>query len=137
MLSDRDLLAMASEASAWAHAPYSGFQVGAALLCSLEDGSEQCVLGANYETAHYRAVCAERHALQSARVTLKSLNLRFLKLAIFSPQKPVGLTPCGDCRQVVFEANPDCLLLSWAASGKVLSMKASELLPSAFGLESV
>ncbi|MBE6556177.1 MAG: cytidine deaminase [Ruminococcaceae bacterium] len=95
------LLTMAKEARSKAYAPYSGFAVGAALLC--ENGRIYC--GCNVESASYSpTVCAERVAFFRA---IAEGERRFVAIAIAGakigeqPIKPCP--PCGVCRQVMRE----------------------------------
>ncbi len=128
MPSDTDLLAEAELARAFAHAPYSRFQVGAALLCA--DGSIQ--RGCNVENASYPAgICAERTAISAA---VARGQKRFVAIAIAGPPG-VALTPCGICRQVLSEFSPDGALLVIArdAKGAPQTTTIGVLLPGAFG----
>lgn len=128
MPSDTDLLAEAELARAFAHAPYSKFQVGAALLCA--DGSIQ--RGCNVENASYPAgICAERTAISAA---VARGQKRFVAIAIAGPPG-VALTPCGICRQVMSEFSRDGALLVIArdARGTAQTTTIGVLLPGAFG----
>ncbi|AUC85219.1 cytidine deaminase [Polaribacter sp. ALD11] len=99
---DRNLMEKAVEARKKAYAPYSKFNVGAALL--LENG--EVVLGNNQENAAYPSgLCAERVAIYYAGATYPGVKI--MKLAISASStitkvdKPVG--PCGACRQSLSE----------------------------------
>lgn len=92
-----------------AHAPYSRFRVGAALIMA-DDPERRILTGANVENASYGGtICAERTALAQAA----SLGLRRLELLVVSCvatlDAPVAdRSPCGICRQVIHEfASPD------------------------------
>lgn len=127
-MDDRALLAEAEAARAAAHAPYSRFQVGAALLA--EDGSVQ--RGVNVENASYPAgICAERGAIAAAVATGKR---RFTAIAIAGPEG-VAITPCGICRQVLSEFSPDGALrvIARDAAGAIRATTIGALLPGAFG----
>ncbi len=94
------LLQMARNTAAFAYAPYSGFRVGAALLCS--DGS--VVTGANIENRSYGlTICAERVAIATAVSTGRTT---FWALAISTPDANEPVAPCGACRQVISEFAP-------------------------------
>ena len=98
----QDLLSNAHKAAENARAPYSNFQVGAALL--LADGS--MVLGNNQENAAYPAgLCAERVAFFSARANKPDAVI--LKVAIVALKMNASAesipAPCGSCRQVMSE----------------------------------
>lgn len=116
------LRAAAVAASAHAYCPYSGLRVGAAALC--DDG--RTVLGCNVENASYGlALCAETTMAGQLRLTGGG---RFVAVACRSGVG-AALTPCGRCRQVLFElGGPDCLVDTPAGVRTV-----AELLPDAFG----
>jgi cytidine deaminase len=125
------LVAAARSARARAHAPYSGFAVGAALLTEGGD----VVTAANVENASYGlSICAERSAVVRA---VAEGHTRFVAIAVAGPgEAPV--TPCGACRQVLRElpAGPELVVLSAGESGdRVLRRTLAELLPDSFGPE--
>lgn len=103
------LLLAAREARGRAHAPYSGFQVGAAL--QMDGGAFS---GANVENASYGAtLCAERVAIAAA-VAAGSRHLEFLALSTSAVpgSAPALRSPCGICRQVASEfAGDETLIL--------------------------
>lgn len=124
------LLDLAEAARARAHAPYSRFQVGAALLCA--DGSVQA--GCNVENASYGAtICAERVAVTAAVAAGKR---QFRAIAVAGPAG-VALAPCGLCRQVLSEFSPDgaLLVVMRAADGTPRTASIATLLPDRFGAE--
>jgi cytidine deaminase len=126
------LLAEADAARAAAYAPYSGFQVGAALLC--EDGTVQ--RGCNVENASYGAtICAERTAVAAA---VARGTRRFMAIAVAGPPG-VALGPCGVCRQVLSEFSPDGAMpvVTRDAAGRAQATTIGALLPSAFGAEAL
>lgn len=129
-MTDQELMAKAREAMRLAYAPYSKFQVGAALLA--KDG--QVFLGCNVENASYgAAICAERTAVVKA----VSEGIReFEKIAITASSGDYA-PPCGICRQVLYEFMPDgtVLLESRQAGMKAFSLR--ELLPLGFGPENL
>jgi cytidine deaminase len=125
---DAALRAAAEAVRAAAHAPYSNFQVGAALRC--EDGT--IIAGCNVENASYGAtICAERGAVMAA---VARGQRRFTAVAIAGPPG-IALGPCGMCRQVLSEFSPDGALrvLTRDAAGapRVATLRA--LLPDPFG----
>lgn len=95
-----DLIDEAKQAMATAYAPYSGFQVGAALLCA--DGT--VYTGCNIENAAYSpTLCAERTAFAKA---VSEGRRDFTAMAVCGGKNGVisGIcTPCGVCRQVMAE----------------------------------
>lgn len=124
----RGLLARAREARANAYAPYSRFQVGAALLAT--DG--RVFTGCNVENASYGlANCAERVAIGKA---VSEGAREFAAIAVTGPDDVVPTAPCGACRQVLYEFGPDMPLImpSGDADGYQLTTVGA-LLPGAFG----
>jgi len=121
-VTDRDLLKMAYEASKNAYAPYSGFQVGAALECS--DGS--VFLGCNVENAAYGStICAERTAVVKA---VSEGRRSFRRIAIAAESEEYCM-PCGACRQVLSEFSPEMEILAAKKDGRYVCYPLSELLP--------
>ncbi|MBQ5780812.1 MAG: cytidine deaminase [Spirochaetaceae bacterium] len=98
----KELFDLALKAAEGSYSPYSGFPVGAALLC--KDGS--VVTGANIENRSYGlANCAERTAIFAAVANGKR---EFTALAVATPKSDYPVAPCGACRQVISEfAAPD------------------------------
>ena len=127
-ITDMELMAKAKEAMAQAYAPYSRFQVGAALLA--EDG--QVFLGCNVENASYGGtICAERTAVVKA----VSEGVRaFRKIAIAASSGEYA-SPCGICRQVLYEFMPDGTVLLDSEKDGMKSFSVRELLPFGFGPE--
>jgi cytidine deaminase len=112
-----------------AHAPYSKFRVGAALLTSNGD----VFLGCNVENASYGMTnCAERTAIFSA-IAKSGPKLEIRAIAVMN-DKGVDCSPCGACRQVIYEFGPDAIVFfkkdkSWKQS------HITELLPYGFRLK--
>jgi len=123
------LLDQAKSASEKAYAPYSGYKVGAALLCT--DGT--VFTGCNVENASYSlTICAERNAVFQA---VASGHREFLALAIYVDGE-VLFPPCGACRQVLAEFNPNLHILYANRLGSILS-DLDTLLPQAFTLSEI
>ena len=122
------LLEMAKAALARAYAPYSKFKVGAAVLT--ESGATYS--GCNVENSSYGLTnCAERTAIFAA-VAAEGPGMRIRALAVWTrPEGPCS--PCGACRQVIFELGPDAIVLFQGQNG-VQMARASELLPAGFML---
>lgn len=121
------LVAAARRAMAGAYAPYSGFRVGAAVLC----GDGRVFTGANVENAAYAAaLCAERVAVSFAIV---SAARDLIALAIVCDGS-VPCTPCGICRQALYEFAPDLYVIASGVDGGCARYVLSrDLLPDAFG----
>lgn len=123
----RGLVQAAAKARLGAVAPYSNFQVGAALLAK----GGAVITGANVESASYGLTCcAERVALFAA---LTSGHKQFEAIAVVAAA-PGGPMPCGACRQLLAEYAPKAAV--WVADsrdlGKVRSFTVRKLLPGAF-----
>ena len=120
------LLDAAKAALRHAYAPYSRFQVGAALLT--EAGA--VFTGCNVENSSYGLTnCAERTAIFTA-VAAAGPGMRIRAIAIWShPERPCS--PCGACRQVIAEFGPDAIVLFQGQEG-IQELRACELLPSGF-----
>ena len=119
------LVAAARRAQQQAYAPYSRYQVGAAL--EAEDG--QIYTGCNIENASFGlTICAERTAVASA-VTAGAR--RFRRIAIVTGSEPPAM-PCGACRQVLAEFGLDLAGESVGPASRV-TWTLRHLLPDPFG----
>ena len=126
---DARLVDAAREAMTLAYAPYSGFRVGAALLC--DDGSPEgaIVVGCNVENASYPAgICAERVAVGAA----VARGLRRFRAIAVATEADEPTPPCGICRQVLVEFNPALPVLGNARDGRVTHWTLDALLPAPF-----
>lgn len=111
-----------------AHAPYSKFRVGAAIL--LTNG--KIFSGCNVENASYGMTnCAERTAIFTAVAELGP-KIEIQAVAVTNDQA-MPCSPCGACRQVIFEFGPDATILFQSASGPKQA-HITELLPEGFRL---
>lgn len=123
---DRErLIAAACEVRERAHAPYSKFRVGAALL----DASGRIIAGCNVENASYGlTVCAERNAAFTA-IAQGSKHFQALALATVG-----GVTPCGACRQVLAEFCDDLpiWLLDVDLPNRIVETSLNALFPGRF-----
>ncbi|MGI6130025.1 MAG: cytidine deaminase [bacterium] len=110
-----------------AYAPYSNYQVGAALITA----TGRVYTGCNVENAVYSAtVCAERVAVFKA---VSEGDRDFVAMAVAASGDEIA-TPCGTCRQVLYEFAPDLILYLTDAQGKrVEKVPLADLLPRPFG----
>ena len=126
----RRLIAAARQAAKAAYAPYSKFRVGAAVLA----GSGRIYAGCNVENASYGlSNCAEHTAVFKA---VAEGERRFVAVAVHTP---TGLPtpPCGACRQVLNEFGPKAAVICTCRAGRPLETTVDQLLPSAFGPNSL
>ena len=121
------LISEAVSAREQAYAPYSGFQVGAAVLTA--DG--EVYVGANVENASYGlTLCAER-AAAAAAVTGGARELKAVAVVCAG-----AASPCGACRQFLaeFGGNMAVLLVDPEKAGDVRTVSLADLLPEQFEL---
>jgi cytidine deaminase len=112
-----------------AHAPYSNFHVGAAIL--LTNG--KMFSGCNVENASYGMTnCAERTAIFSAVAELGP-KIEIQAVAVANDHG-VACSPCGACRQVIYEFGPNAIIFFQGAAGPKQAHIA-ELLPEGFRLQ--
>ena len=124
------LVQMAMEAMEHAYVPYSGYKVGAALLCA--DGTVYC--GCNIENASYSPTnCAERTAFFKA---VYDGHRDFVSIAVCGGKGGEitgAFPPCGVCRQVMREfCRDDFLIYMAGAGGSYEAVTLSQLLPYSF-----
>jgi cytidine deaminase len=124
-----NLLKAAKRAMKNAHAPYSNFRVGAAILLS----NGKVFSGCNVENASYgMSNCAERTAIFSA-VADCGPKIEIRAVAVTNAQG-VPCSPCGACRQVIYEFGPDATIFFQSAKGPK-EAHITELLPEGFRLQ--
>jgi len=118
------LIDLANEARRRAYAPYSNYQVGAALRTR----SGRIFTGCNVENASYpTSICAERVAIFKA---VSEGEKEFEVIAVVTAN---GGSPCGSCRQVMAEFGLDTLVLISDEAGHLLKeTSVAKLLPGAF-----
>jgi cytidine deaminase len=124
---EAELLQQARRVRERAYAPYSHFRVGAVVVT--DDG--QVFEGVNVENASYRmTTCAE----QSAIATMATTGSRspIVAVAVVGDGED-PCTPCGACRQTIFEFGPDATVYSSGDGGRPLVTHIEELLPHGFG----
>jgi len=112
-----------------AHAPYSKFRVGSAIL--LTNG--KIFTGCNVENASYGMTnCAERTAIFSAVAELGP-KIEIAAVAVTNDHG-VACSPCGACRQVIYEFGPDATIYFQSSDGPKQA-HITELLPEGFRLK--
>jgi cytidine deaminase len=122
MTTDDELIAAAWEARANAYAPYSNFQVGAALLAS----DARVFSGCNVENISYGLTnCAERVAVGAA----VAAGLRSFEKVVVVADTAQPISPCGACRQVLAEFGVKSVIL--VNRTERLDFSLEELLPRA------
>jgi cytidine deaminase len=123
------LLRSAKKVMKNAHAPYSKFRVGAAILLS----NGKIFSGCNVENASYGMTnCAERTAIFSAVAQLGP-KIEIRAVSVVNDQG-VPCSPCGACRQVIYEFGPDATVFFQGAEGPKRA-HITELLPEGFRLQ--
>jgi cytidine deaminase len=123
------LLRLARAAMKKAYAPYSRFRVGSALLTT----TGKVFSGCNVENASYGMTnCAERTAIFSAVAQLgPKWEIRAIAVA---NDHGVPCSPCGACRQVIYEFGPDAIVFFQGKRGETQA-HITELLPEGFRLK--
>ena len=133
-MTHEELVKKAYEAQAFSYCPYSGFQVGAALLTK----NGRVYTGCNIENAAFSPTnCAERTALFKA---VSEGEREFSAIAVVgnkkgAPEEEWGFcTPCGVCRQVLLEfVNPQEFEIIAGCGKEMRKFTLSQLLPESFG----
>lgn len=125
------IIRAAIAARANAYAPYSHYQVGAAVLAD----SGRVYTGCNIENASYGlTICAERVALGTA---IAAGERHFLALAIAGGEGTPSM-PCGACRQFITEwAEPSLKVTVVSGLGEQVDLTLGDLLPHPFGPKSL
>jgi cytidine deaminase len=110
-----------------AHAPYSGFKVGAAIRAA----SGTVYVGCNVENVAYpEGTCAEAGAIAA----MVAAGETTLSEAYVIAGSPMPVTPCGGCRQKLVEFGDGQVRVTMATTGGIEAvMTLAELLPGAFG----
>ena len=126
--SEKQLVEAARAVRLRAHAPFSGFKVGAAL----ESASGEIITGCNVENASYGlTLCAERVAIFKA---ISEGEKQFTQIAVIADTAELT-PPCSACRQIIWEFCGDIPVFMSNLEGKTETMKMSELLPRAFDMK--
>ena len=131
-MTKQELCTLAIKSMKNAYSPYSGYKVGAALLCD----NGKTFTGCNVENSSYGAtVCAERTAIFKA---VSDGERDFSMLAVAGGKENElsdKFLPCGICRQVMAEfCKPDFTILVVTDQSTYKEFTLSELLPNAFSL---
>lgn len=125
---DEQLLEMARVAFKQAYAPYSRFHVGAALRTK----TGRVFFGANVENASYGLTrCAEQSAIQAM---VSAGEREFTELVVYSESTPPA-SPCGACRQILFEFSPTAWISCINQDGVASSKRVADYLPDGFRLD--
>lgn len=138
---DADLLKAAQKATANAHAPYSAFQVGAAV--KLVNG--EIVLGANQENASFPlGLCAERVALATIASLYPDVKIEAIAVSYDNKkgESKQPISPCGICRQVISEyeqklQHPIRIIMGGLSGEVYIIPRADLLLPLSFTADSM
>jgi cytidine deaminase len=122
-----DALGRAREARERAYAPYTGFQVGVAIVAG-----GRIFTGENVENASYPvSVCAELSAV--ARMIDEGERKIDAVAVVTAADEPTP--PCGACRQVLWEFGREALVVAETTAGRRAMWALEDLLPDAFGPE--
>jgi cytidine deaminase len=125
MVTATDLLVAARAARLHALAPFSKFQVGAAL----ETADGQVITGCNVENATYGlTICAERVAVFKA---VSEGHRRFVRIAVVADTK-APTPPCGACRQILWELGGDLEVILGNLVAETGRYRMRDLLPVPF-----
>ncbi|OZV66914.1 cytidine deaminase [Winogradskyella aurantia] len=132
----QSLMKKAVEVREAAYAPYSKFNVGAAILLE----NDEIIVGSNQENASYPSgLCAERTAIYYANAKFPNVNMRMMALTASSRNKVTDkpIAPCGACRQAIAEyeikQQKPIEIYFMGAKGKVVkSGSLANLLPLLF-----
>lgn len=124
-----DLFKVALAVRLNAHAPYSGFQVGAVI----EDTEGRLHAGCNVENVAYpEGTCAEAGAIAAM---CAAHGVQKVTRVLVVADSPTPVTPCGGCRQKLAEfGSPEMVVHLANLAGIQLTMTMGELLPGAFGV---
>jgi len=127
---ERDkLLSAARDALKRSYARYSKFRVGAAVLTD----QDEIFTGCNVENASYGLTnCAERSAIFTAVRETKATRLSIRAVAVVTADE-VACSPCGACRQVIFEFGENAVVIFKGTQG-YQEMSITDLLPQSFRL---
>ena len=121
-----ELLQHAATAQENAYSPYSKYKVGAALITK----SKKIIVGSNVENASYGlTICAERSAIFSA-ISQGTKPIDIVAIAISAGG--VNFSPCGACRQVIYEMGSEIKVV-FRFNGSIIIESIKNLMPYSFG----
>lgn len=128
---EQQLVDAATRVRAHAHAPYSGFRVGAAVI----DERGQLHTGCNVENAAYpEGLCAEANAI-GAMVAAGGRRITVIA-AVGGAERIGACTPCGGCRQRILEfSDAGTRVILTGDDGSISRYTIDELLPASFKLD--
>ena len=131
-MADEDLIKAAIDARKRAYAPYSKFDVGAAI----RDETGRIHRGQNVENAAYpNGICAETAAIAAM---IDAGGRSITAIAVAGGDGSIMCTPCGGCRQRIREfASPDTPILIADDKGLMATFTLAALLPESFGPENL
>ncbi len=130
-MTDKALFEIAKKATTLSYSPYSGFRVGAALLCK----NGNIYKGANIENASFSAtVCAERSALFSAVIAGERDFVAIAVASVNSDGKVTASPPCGICRQALSEFCKKDFKVIFGTDDTLSVVTLDNLLPCSFSL---
>jgi|SRR5690606_28815206 len=127
------LLARAGQALRCAHAPWSRFRVGAAVLSA----QGNVYTGCNVESVAFPVGgCAEHHAI-AAGVLAEGADFRVVRIAVAAHRdgSEAPVPPCGACRQLIAEFGPGAEVAFLGRDGAIAQLSITELLPESFSLD--
>lgn len=122
----KTLIQKAVEAKEFSFSPYSNFRVGSVVLTQ----DDKVYTGCNVENSTYGlTICAERNAIFKAM----SEGERKFKAIVIASDSPDYISPCGACRQIIYDHCGEIDIICTNNKGEYKIYKTSELLPFAFG----
>ena len=122
----KELIQKAVKAKEASVSPYSNFRVGSSLLTA----GEKIYTGCNVENSTFGlTLCAERNAIFKAM----SEGERKFKAIVIASDSPDYISPCGACRQIIYDHCGEIDVICTNLKGEYKIFKTSELLPFAFG----
>ncbi len=122
-----ELIKQAEQAKKKSYCPYSKFPVGVSVLT----GKGKIYQGCNVENSSYGlSICAERVAIFNA---IASGETEIIALCVVDNGSK-WISPCGACRQVIYEFGKNVLVIMLRGDGKIKRKQISCLLPDAFSL---